>query len=90
MQSQDKFKLNSDQKAFRSYMLAGGVATAGTIATVSPSHATTTPLTVDSVATQLSSAQTAIIGVGGVLVGMALGVAVFLIGKRIMNNTTTR
>jgi hypothetical protein len=89
MQSQDKFKLNSDQKAFRSYMLAG-VATAGTIATVSPSHATTAPLTVDSVATQLSSAQTAIIGVGGVLVGMALGIAVFLIGKRIMNNTTTR
>ena len=85
---EDRFKLNSNQKAFRAYMLAGG-ASATALATASPSYAQTTSIDTATVSTQLTAAQTAIVGIGGVLLAMGMGIMLFMIGKRIIKKVTS-
>lgn len=79
--------LTPEQKRLRSYLIAGGTG-ALTVVAAQPVHAQTA-VTVDSVSTQLTSAQSAIVAVGGTLIAMAMGILLFTIGKRIIKRATS-
>ena len=85
----DKFKLNSNQKAFRAYLLAGGATSVALLSNASPSHAQATAIDTATVSTQLTAAQTAMTGIGGVLLAMGMGILLFTIGKKIIKRVTS-
>jgi hypothetical protein len=86
---EDKFKLNSNKKAI---LITGGTTSAIVIASASPLQAQTaaSAVTVSDVNTQLQAAQSGVLALGSALIGMALGITLFIIGKRVMDNTTKK
>ncbi len=86
---EDRFKLNSDQKAFRLYLLTGGATTTALVANASPMHAQSTAIDTTTVSTQLTSAQTALVGIGGTLLAMGMGILLYMIGRRIIKKVTS-
>jgi len=84
----DRFKLNSDQKTARLFLVGGGSSLAA-LAVVSPVYSQATTIDTASVSTQLTATQTALTSVGGTLLAMAMGIVLFIIGKKIIKRVTS-
>ena len=83
----DRFKLNSNQKVARLYLLGGGTTLAAS-GIAESLHAQSTTIDPTTVNTQLTSIQSGITAVGGTLLAMAAGILLFMIGKRIIKKVT--
>lgn len=86
-QQTDRFKLNSNQKAARMFLIGGGSALAAS-SIAQGAHAQSATIDTTSVGTQLTSIQTGIVAVGGVLLAMAAGILLFVIGKKVIKKVT--
>jgi hypothetical protein len=87
MNNPDRFKMNSDQKTARLFLLGGG--SLASLAIASPVRAQSATIDTASVSTQLTATQTALVGVGGTLLAMAMGIVLFIIGKKIIKRVTS-